>query len=82
MASIIHIAKLVVYAIMGFSFLTHWRIILMMIIFATLGSWAGVKLRGIIPVEWLRTILPWSLTIISLKIITDTIIKLGWIAVP
>lgn len=79
MASIVHAVKLVVYGLMGFSFLAHWRVIVMMIVFATLGSWVGVKLRGVIPIQWLKASLPILLTIIAIKIIIDTMIKMGWI---
>lgn len=79
MASIIHLAKLVVYGLMGFSFLAHWRVIVLMIVFATLGSWVGVKLRHKIPTDWLKKFLPIGLTIIAIKIIWDAVIKMGWI---
>ncbi|AKG07324.1 membrane protein [Moraxella bovoculi] len=79
MATIIHSAKLIVYGILGFSFLAHWRVIVMMVVFATLGSWVGVRLRHIIPIHWLKALLPWSLTLIAIKIIYDTAVKLGWI---
>lgn len=79
MASVVHVVKLIVYALMGFSFLEHWRVMVMMIICATLGSWVGVKLRGVIPIKWLKAMLPISLTIIAIKIIIDAVIKLGWV---
>lgn len=81
MACIIHSVKLIVYGLMGFSFLAHWRVIVLMIIFATLGSWVGVKLRGVIPIKWLKRLLPWSLTVIALKIIFDTMLKLNLLSV-
>lgn len=73
MASIIHVVKIIIYGSMGFSFMDNWRIITMMIIFATLGSWAGTKMRGVIPVKWLKAMLPWSLSIIAIKIIFDAV---------
>lgn len=79
MACIIHSVKVLVYGLMGFSFLTHWRVIVLMVVFATLGSWVGVKLRGIIPAIWLKKLLPISLTVIALKIIMDTVVKMGWL---
>ncbi|SPX85710.1 hypothetical protein [Moraxella ovis] len=79
MATIIHSTKLIVYGIFVFSFLAHWRVIVMMVVFATLGSWVGVRLRHIIPIHWLKALLPWILTLIAIKIIYDTAVKLGWI---
>lgn len=79
MTSIIHAVKILIYSFMGFSFLEHWRVILMMIVFAIFGSWIGIKLRRFISSEWLKKILPWILTLISIRIIIDTLIKLQWI---
>lgn len=79
MASFIHSIKLLVYGLMGFSFLAHWQTILMMIVFATLGSWVGVKLRHLIPAIWIKKLLPFSLTVIAIKIIYDTAVKMGWV---
>lgn len=54
MATIIHSTKLIVYGVLDLSFLAHWLVIVMMVVFATLGSWVGVRLRHIIPIHWLN----------------------------
>lgn len=79
MMSIIHAIKLLIYIFMGFSLFEHWRVIVMMVLFAILGSWIGVKLRRFISLQWLKRILPWALTVISIKIIIDTLIQLKWL---
>lgn len=51
MVTIIHSTKLIVYGILDFHFLAHWLVIVMMVVFATLESWVGVRLRHIIPIH-------------------------------
>lgn len=80
MMSVVHIFKMVVYVLLGFKFLAYWQVIVCMIISASLGSWAGVKLRNRIPSHWLKITLPYILTAIALKIIYDNAVKFGWVS--
>lgn len=80
MMTLVHIFKLVIYVILGFQFLAYWQVIVFMAISASFGSWAGVKLRHKIPMTWLKTALPYILTVIALKIIYDNAVKFGWVA--
>ncbi|WP_066804760.1 TSUP family transporter [Moraxella oblonga] len=80
MMTLIHVLKLTVYVILGFAFFEYWQVILFMVVSASLGSWAGVKLRNRLPMNWVKTALPYILTIIALKIIYDNAVKFGWIA--
>lgn len=75
MMTVVHTAKLVVYVTMGFAFADYWQLLVMMVVMATLGSWFGTKLRHKIDLNWLRKILPYLLTCIALKLITDIIYK-------
>ena len=79
MMSLVHVIKLVVYVALGFAFFEYWQVILLMVISASFGSWAGVKLRNRLPMAWVKTVLPWLLTVIALKIIYDNAVKFGWI---
>lgn len=79
MMTTVHVFKLAIYAILEFQFLAYWQGHLLMAISASLGSWAGVKLRHKIPMAWLKTALPYILTIIALKIIYDNAVKFGWL---
>lgn len=81
MMSLIHALKIVVYVSLGFRFFDHWQVILFMVVSASLGSWAGVKLRGLLPLRWVKAALPWLLTLIALKIIYDNVIKFGWLSI-
>lgn len=76
MVSFVHITKIVMYVSMGFVFVDYWQMIAMMIVSAVIGSWIGTKLRHKLPMHWLKTALPWLLTIIALKIMVDTVIAL------
>ncbi|MDO5650980.1 MAG: sulfite exporter TauE/SafE family protein [Moraxella sp.] len=79
MLALVHFIKLVVYIFLGFAFADYWQVIVMMIASAVIGSWIGVKLRHHLPMAWLKTALPWLLTIIAFKIIVDNMLKFGWV---
>lgn len=77
MMTLIHVLKLSVYVILGFNFFDYWQVIVFLAISASFGSWAGVQLRNKLPMSWLKTALPWILTVIALKIIYDNAVKFG-----
>lgn len=79
MMTLVHTLKLAVYVALGFSFIEYWQVIVFMVVSASFGSWAGVKLRNRLPMSWLKTALPYLLTVIALKIIYDNVIKFGWL---
>lgn len=79
MMSVVHIAKLPVYLTLGFAFADYWQVMLMMIASAMLGSLIGTRLRHKIPMSWLKTLLPWLLTAIALKLIITKAYELGWL---
>lgn len=75
MMSVVHFAKLVVYVSIGFAFSDYWQLLMMMIVMATLGSWIGTKLRHKIKMAWLKSILPYILTILAIKLIFTIILS-------
>lgn len=77
MMTVVHVFKLIVYIILGFSFIEHWRLIVLMALSASFGSWVGVKLRNRLPMAWLKATMPWLLSAIAIKIIYDNVDKLG-----
>ncbi|WP_434352688.1 sulfite exporter TauE/SafE family protein [Psychrobacter sp. HD31] len=79
MMSVIHGAKLPVYFSLGFAFSEYWKLMLMMIVMAIVGSLIGTRLRHIIPMPWLKKVLPWLLTLIALKLIISKVLEFGWI---
>lgn len=76
MMSVVHFAKLPVYATLGFVFAEYWRLMAMMIGFAMLGSYLGTRLRHRIPMIWLTRILPWLLSLIAIKLIVTKLIEI------
>lgn len=81
MMTVVHSAKLIVYLFLGFAFMDYWQLLSMMVVMATLGSWAGTKLRHKIRMAWLKKILPYLLTIIAVRLIINIILEQGWINV-
>ncbi len=77
MMAVVHFAKLIVYVSVGFAFADYWQLLVMMIVMATLGSWVGTKLRHKIKMSWLKTILPYILTLLAIKLIIGILLKFG-----
>lgn len=75
MMTVVHSCKLVVYLSMGFAFAAHWRLLVMMIVMAALGSWLGTKLRYRVNVAWLKRLLPYLLTLIALRLIVTVLMQ-------
>lgn len=73
MMTVVHTAKLIVYISLGFAFSDYWRLLVMMVVMATLGSWLGTYLRQRIKMEWLKKILPWLLTVLALRLVIGII---------
>lgn len=69
MVGFVHLLKFLVHVAIGFVFLEYWQVIVMMIASAVAGSWIGVKLRHRLPMAWLKTALPYLLSVIAIKII-------------
>lgn len=77
MMVIMHGAKLPVYFSLGFDFGKYWQLILAMIVMAIFGSYIGTRIRHKIPMQTLKKILPWLLTVIALKLIIGKILMLN-----
>lgn len=77
MVSMVHVVKIIMYAMMGFVFADYWQVILLMIVSAVIGSWVGTKLRHQVPMHWLKRALPYLLTIIAIKLIIDNMAGFG-----
>lgn len=75
MATVLHSAKLMIYISIGFTFSDYWSLLIMMIVMATLGSWVGTKIRHKINTALIKTILPYILTILAVKLIVGILLK-------
>lgn len=73
MMTVVHLAKMVAYVALGFSFLDYAWILMLMMVMAVLGSWLGTKIRHKIRPQILKKILPYILTILALQLIYKTL---------
>lgn len=80
MMTVVHGAKILVYVTLGFAFLDYWRLLIFMVVMATVGSWIGTKLRHQFSANWLKKILPYLLTLLALKLIVAIMIEQGFFA--
>lgn len=71
--TISHLAKLLVFGLIGFSFLAYWPIMLSMLIGSVLGSWAGTRIRTTLNHERLTLAVKVLLTGLCLKMILDVL---------
>lgn len=69
MMTVVHFAKLPVYMTLGFVFFDYWPLVLLMMMGSIFGSLFGTRLRHRIPMHWLKSLLPWILTLIALRLI-------------
>ncbi len=74
MMTISHAFKMVVYVFLGFQFMEYLPLMTVMVIAATLGSYAGTRIRNIIPTAVLKKTLHWLLTLLAIQLI----IKIIW----
>jgi uncharacterized membrane protein YfcA len=73
MMSFTHLIKIVLFALLGFSFLAYWKIILGMSLGVIAGAWMGTRIRYRIPEDPFRKILRWLLTLLALRMIYITL---------
>jgi uncharacterized membrane protein YfcA len=71
--SFTHLIKIVLFALLGFSFLAYWKIILGMSLGVIAGAWMGTRIRYRIPEDPFRKILRWLLTLLALRMIYITL---------
>ena len=69
MMTFTHLIKLVIFALLGFSFLAYWKIIAAMSLAVIVGAWIGTRIRYRIPEAWFRTALRYLLTLLALRMI-------------
>lgn len=71
--TISHLAKLLVFGLIGFSFLEYWPVMAVMLIGSVLGSWAGTRIRTSLDHERLTLAVKILLTGLCLKMIWDVL---------
>ena len=73
MMSFTHLIKIALFALLGFSFLAYWKIILGMSLGVIAGAWLGTRIRYRIPEGPFRKILRWLLTLLAMRMIYITL---------
>ena len=69
-----HLIKIILFALLGFAFVSYWKIMLGMSIGVILGAFVGTHIRYRIPEERFRVILKWLLTLLALRMIYLTLV--------
>jgi len=73
MMTFTHLIKVVLFALLGFSFISYWQIIIGMSAAVILGALLGTHIRYKIPEALFRRILKWALTVLALRMIYLTL---------
>lgn len=74
MTSFTHLIKIILFALLGFSFFAYWKILLGMSAGVIFGALLGTHLRYRIPEALFKTGLKWLLTLLALRMIYITLI--------
>ena len=73
MTTVTHMVKVILFALLGFSFASYWQLILGMSVAVIVGALLGTRLRYRIPEALFRRILKWALTLLALRMIYLTL---------
>ena len=74
MTSFTHLIKIVLFGLLGFSFISYWEIILGMSAGVICGTLLGTHIRYKIPQALFQNILKWVLTLLALRMIYITLV--------
>ena len=74
MTTFTHLIKVLLFALLGFSFVEYWQLILGMSIAVTVGALVGTRIRYQVPEALFRRILKWALTLLALRMIYLTLV--------
>lgn len=74
MMTFTHLTKVILFALLGFAFLSYWKIILGMSIGVIAGAFIGTHIRYKIPEQHFKRILKWLLTLLAFRMIYITLI--------
>lgn len=73
MTTFTHLIKIILFAILGFSFMAYWKLVLGMSAAVIAGAWLGTHMRYRIPELLFRNMLRWLLTLLALRMIYITL---------
>ena len=69
-----HLIKVILFALLGFAFLSYWKIIIGMSAGVIVGAFVGTHIRYRIPEALFRKALKWLLTLLALRMIYITLV--------
>ena len=64
-----HLLKVATFGLLGFAFAPYLQLMLGMVVGASLGSWAGTKVRGRVPETWFRHGVRVLITLLALRML-------------
>ena len=73
MTTFTHLTKVLLFALLGFSFIEFWQVILGMSIAVIVGALIGTRIRYQVPEALFRRLLKWALTLLALRMIYLTL---------
>ncbi len=73
MMTFTHLIKIMLFALLGFSFISYWQIIIGMSVAVVAGALLGTHIRYKIPEDVFRKALKWALTLLALRMIYITL---------
>jgi uncharacterized membrane protein YfcA len=73
MTSFTHLVKVLLFALLGFSFASYWQLIAGMSTAVIVGALLGTQLRHRVPEALFRRLLRWALTLLALRMIYLTL---------
>jgi uncharacterized membrane protein YfcA len=73
MMTFTHLIKILLFGLLGFSFIAYWKIILGMSVGVIVGAYIGTHIRYKFPEELFRKVMKWVLTLLALRMIFITV---------
>ena len=73
MTTFTHLTKILLFALLGFSFASYWQLIAGMSVAVIFGALLGTQIRYRVPEALFRRILKWALTLLALRMIYLTL---------
>lgn len=74
MMTFTHLIKIMLFGLLGFNFMSYWKIILGMSVAVIAGAFVGTHIRYRIPESMFRSLLKWLLTILAVRMVVITFV--------
>ncbi len=68
-----HLIKIILFGLLGFSFISYWQIIVGMSFGVIAGAYIGTKLRYQVPEARFKIIIKWLLTLLAFRMVYITL---------